>query len=63
LIFAPDTLSAIDASILKSSGPADHLSYRTTPEGIEALEHIDVLTTLLMPAANSQDKLVVLEGL
>ena len=52
----------ISASLLKSSGSADHLSYRTTAKGIEALEYINVLRDLLTPVASSQGRLVVPEG-
>ena len=52
----------IDASLLKSSGSADHLSYRTTAKGIKVLGHINVLRDLLTPVASSQGRLVVPEG-
>ena len=52
----------INASLLKSSGSADHLSYRTTAKGIEVLGHINVLRDLLTPVASSQGRLVVPEG-
>ena len=52
----------IDASLLKSSGSADHLSYRTTAKGIVVLEHINVLRDLLTAVPGSQGRLVVPEG-
>jgi predicted transcriptional regulator len=51
----------INAGLLNSSGSEDHPSYRTTPKGIEALEHINVLRDLLIPIASSHDRLVVLK--
>ena len=41
----------------------DHITYKTTAEGMKALEHINAFRTLLMPVAKSQDKLVSAEGL
>jgi predicted transcriptional regulator len=52
----------INANLLKSSGSEDHPSYRTTPKGIEALRHINMLKDLLTPIANSQGGLVIPEG-
>ena len=52
----------IKASLLKSSGSADHLSYRTTAKGIVVLEHINVLRDLLTAVPGSQGRLVVPEG-
>ena len=52
----------INASLLNSSGSADHPSYRTTAKGIEVLGHINVLRDLLTPVSSSQGRLVVPEG-
>jgi predicted transcriptional regulator len=52
----------ISANLLKSSGSEDHPSYRTTPKGIEALRHINMLKDLLTPIASTNDRLVVPEG-
>jgi predicted transcriptional regulator len=51
----------IDAGLLDVSG-TDQISYKTTAEGMKALEHINAFRTLLMPAAKSLDKLVSAEG-
>ena len=41
----------IDAGLLEASGT----SYRTTQKGMEALDHINALRTLLGPATSSED--------
>jgi predicted transcriptional regulator len=50
------------AGLIAVSG-TDHVSYRTTAEGMKALEHINAFRSLLMPAAKSQDSLVASESL
>ena len=52
----------IDASLLKSSGSTDRLSYRTTAKVIKVLGHINVLKDLLTPIASTNDRLVVPDG-
>jgi len=52
----------INANLLKSFGPEDRISYRTTPKGIEALEYINMLKDLLTPIASFQGGLVIPEG-
>ena len=52
----------IDAGLIDVSG-TNQISYKTTPGGIKALKYISAFRSLLKPVANSQDKLVVHEGL
>jgi predicted transcriptional regulator len=54
--------SLIDAGLIDVSG-TNQISYKTTPRGIKALKHISAFRSLLKPVTNSQDKLVVHEGL
>jgi predicted transcriptional regulator len=45
----------IETGFLEVSGN-DHISYRTTPEGIRALEHINAVLPMLISVSCSQDQ-------
>jgi predicted transcriptional regulator len=51
-----------DAGLIDISG-IEQISYKTTTEGMKALEHINAFRSLLMSTSNSLDEPAVQEGL